>query len=265
MYGGTDYYTVLGLDHYATPKEIKQAYRRLAKEHHPDVNPDNPDASSQFQQINEAYETLYNNDKRRLYDTGFDATFRNTYTTTHAGSAQDFHDYRYSDYMNTGFTQSGFTQSGFTQSGYGYRDFGAHSHFGAHSQSVRYEDTSFLQKVASYFRISLKDLPPLHFIVLAGLAIWLLLLPIDSSMSLSNITKVPMRLTFFIFHALVSSYWVERSCHGLEKGSSLLITMVITTNMASSLIAGGLAVGLQLVVALLFNLPQYIIDAWSKV
>ncbi len=260
MYGGTDYYTVLGLDHYATPKEIKQAYKRLAKEHHPDVNPDNPDASSQFQQINEAYETLYNNDKRRLYDTGFDATFRNTYTTTHAGSAQDFHDYRYSDYMNTGFTQSGFTQSG-----YGYRDFGFNSHSGFNSQGVRYKDASFIERAASYFRISLKDLPPLHYIVLAGFAIWLLLLPIDSSMSLSNITKVPMRLTFFIIHLLVSNHWVERSCYGLERGSGLLVTMVIVTNLASSLIAGALAVGLQVVVALLFNLPQYIIDAWSKV
>lgn len=49
-----DYYEVLGLQKGATDDEIKKAYRKLAKQYHPDLNPDNPEAEAKFKEINEA-------------------------------------------------------------------------------------------------------------------------------------------------------------------------------------------------------------------
>lgn len=63
-----DYYAVLGLARGATDKEIRKAYRRLAREHHPDVNPDDAAAADRFREISEAYEVLGDAEKRELYD-----------------------------------------------------------------------------------------------------------------------------------------------------------------------------------------------------
>jgi curved DNA-binding protein len=63
-----DYYKVLGVDKKAGEKEIKRAFRRLAREHHPDVNPDDPQAEERFKEINEAYEVLSDQEKRSKYD-----------------------------------------------------------------------------------------------------------------------------------------------------------------------------------------------------
>lgn len=62
-----DYYRILGVDKSANDKDIKKAFRRLAKQYHPDANP-NPSAEAKFKEINEAYETLSNPEKRKLYD-----------------------------------------------------------------------------------------------------------------------------------------------------------------------------------------------------
>lgn len=63
-----DYYKVLGLSKTASAEEIKTAYRKLARKHHPDLNPNNPQAEKLFQQINEANEVLSDPDKRKKYD-----------------------------------------------------------------------------------------------------------------------------------------------------------------------------------------------------
>ncbi|HKF74731.1 MAG TPA: DnaJ C-terminal domain-containing protein [Candidatus Dormibacteraeota bacterium] len=63
-----DYYEVLGVPRTATQKQIKAAFRRLARKHHPDVNPNHPDAVSRFKEINEAHEVLGDPEKRRKYD-----------------------------------------------------------------------------------------------------------------------------------------------------------------------------------------------------
>ena len=63
-----DYYTTLGVAKTASEKEIKQAFRKLARKHHPDVNPGDKAAESKFKEINEAYEVLGDPAKRKKYD-----------------------------------------------------------------------------------------------------------------------------------------------------------------------------------------------------
>ncbi len=63
-----DYYKILGIEKTALPKDIKSAYRKLARKHHPDLNPNDPEAKKNFQQISEANEVLSDPEKRKKYD-----------------------------------------------------------------------------------------------------------------------------------------------------------------------------------------------------
>jgi len=63
-----DYYNILGVKRNASEQEIKQAYRRLARKHHPDVNPGDKSAEAKFKEINEAYEVLSDKENREKYD-----------------------------------------------------------------------------------------------------------------------------------------------------------------------------------------------------
>ena len=63
-----DYYKILGVEKTATPTEIKSAFRKLARKYHPDLNPNDKDATKKFQEINEANEVLSDPEKRKKYD-----------------------------------------------------------------------------------------------------------------------------------------------------------------------------------------------------
>lgn len=82
-----DYYKTLGVPKSATEKDIKKAYRRLAREKHPDMHPGDKEAERQFQEINEAYEVLSNEENRKKYDQ-LGANWRQGSTRTRRGPTQ---------------------------------------------------------------------------------------------------------------------------------------------------------------------------------
>src|SRR5438270_4076995 len=110
-----DYYKILGVNKNASEKEIKSAYRKLARKYHPDVNPGDKTAEAKFKEINEAQAVLTDPEKRKKYDTlgpDWEKRFQQrggpyTYTTRQgapAGGAADF-----SDFFETLFGQRGTT------------------------------------------------------------------------------------------------------------------------------------------------------------
>ena len=140
-----DYYAILGVDRDADQKDIKRAFRKKARENHPDVNRDDPDAEGRFKDINEAYEVLSDAEKRQMYDrygadwqryrdAGFDASgpapgaggqyqsagdFEHwftggnggfTHTTTSSGDSGGF-----SDFFNLLFGREGARPGGYRQ------------------------------------------------------------------------------------------------------------------------------------------------------
>ncbi len=99
---GKDYYSILGVNRDASEREIKQAYRRLARRYHPDVNPGDKSTETKFKEINGAYEVLSNKEKRQKYDQfGDQWQYADQFTQgqrqtpfwdfSRAGSAQRFH------------------------------------------------------------------------------------------------------------------------------------------------------------------------------
>ena len=68
MPASPDYYSTLGVSPSAGADEIKKAYRKMARQYHPDRNPDNPEAEEKFKEVQEAYDTLSDAEKRKIYD-----------------------------------------------------------------------------------------------------------------------------------------------------------------------------------------------------
>lgn len=124
-----DYYQILGVPRDATAKQIKEAYRKLSRKWHPDINPGNKEAEEGFKEISSAYDVLSSEDKRRLYDEfgeqalhpGFDEQRARQYQQWSAGAqpgggwtAEDFGRFRsYEDIFGNIF-DFGFGQEGQT-------------------------------------------------------------------------------------------------------------------------------------------------------
>ena len=128
-----DYYKTLGVEKTATQDEIKKAYRKLAKKHHPDQNKGDKKSEAKFQEVGEAYEVLGDKEKRKQYDEfGSQTNFsgghnfdpsqygfggNNVHYEYSGGGADD-----YSDFFNMFFGGSGFSSGGrgFSSSGGGF-------------------------------------------------------------------------------------------------------------------------------------------------
>lgn len=120
-----DYYKILQVDKKATQDEIKRQYRKLAKESHPDLHPDDETAHDRFKELNEAYEVLSDPDKRKKYDQFGSATggFYNGqnfdprqygYTYTTGGNTGGFSDFFDMFFGGQGYsTQAGSYSAGF--------------------------------------------------------------------------------------------------------------------------------------------------------
>ncbi len=115
-----EYYEVLGVSRTATKDEIKKAYRKLALQFHPDKNPDNKDAEEHFKEVNEAYEVLSNDDKRRRYDQFGHAGVGSSAASgggQYGGGASDLNDIfsAFNDMFSGGKTRGGGSPFGFEE------------------------------------------------------------------------------------------------------------------------------------------------------
>ena len=103
-----DYYELLGVDRSASAEELKRAYRKLAMQHHPDRNPDDPEAERKFKDINEAYDVLRDDQKRGAYDRFGHAAFEGGNGGPRAGGFDftqgfaDIFDEMFGDFMGGG-------------------------------------------------------------------------------------------------------------------------------------------------------------------
>ena len=105
-----DFYAILGVPRTATTAEIKRAYRKLAKQYHPDVNT-NPDAAERFRELTNAYDTLTDPDRRSRYDR------LHTTTTTGTGGSSTGAGSAWRDYTRSGNSTK--TGTGNTSTGQG--------------------------------------------------------------------------------------------------------------------------------------------------
>lgn len=105
-----DYYKILGIDKTASEKDIKNAYRKLARKYHPDLNPNDADANKKFQQINEANEVLSDPEKRKKYD-------------QYGENWQHAEAYEQAKQQQAGRTYSGYSGGG-PEGGFNYESFG---------------------------------------------------------------------------------------------------------------------------------------------
>jgi curved DNA-binding protein len=136
-----DYYQVLGIDKKASDKDIKNAYRKLARKYHPDLNPNDKEANKKFQQLNEANEVLSDPEKRKKYDQygenwqhgeAYEQQARQqqqsrrqeAYTGGQASSFEGFGDSDFSDFFQSMFGQGGGSARG-SQAKYRGQDYNA--------------------------------------------------------------------------------------------------------------------------------------------
>lgn len=116
-----DYYKILGLSKSATEKDIKNAYRKLARKYHPDLNPNDKEAERKFKEVNEANEVLSHAENRKKYDQygkdwkhaeQFEKAKQQQQQRTYQGGGQSFNEGDFSDFFSSMFGNAGPRQGG---------------------------------------------------------------------------------------------------------------------------------------------------------
>jgi len=137
-----DYYKILGIDKNASEEDIKKAYRKLARKHHPDLNPNDKEAHIKFQQINEANEVLSDPEKRKKYDEYGENwkhadQFEQARQQQSAGrqrtaqyGGEEFGDEQFSDFFESLFGGRGSARGSRTQTRFRGQDIHAELHIG---------------------------------------------------------------------------------------------------------------------------------------
>lgn len=127
-----DYYEMLGVDKKSSPDEIKKAYRKLAKKYHPDLHPDDKEAEKKFTEINEAYEVLSDEEKRKKYDMfGKNANFQGGQNFDPSDFGFNFGNFGNGSYSYTSSNPNGFSDffdglfGGFSQNANSYQKGGS--------------------------------------------------------------------------------------------------------------------------------------------
>lgn len=151
-----DYYKILGIEKNATPKEIKLAYRKLARKFHPDLNPNDKNAKSNFQEINEANDVLSDPEKRKKYDEygenwqhagEFEKAKQNQEQSSRQGGQRFSGTQSEGDFSDFFESMFGRTSNGRRQSKYRGEDFNAELHlnlldaYKTHKQTLTIKDS----------------------------------------------------------------------------------------------------------------------------
>lgn len=153
-----DYYQVLGVDKKASNDDIKKAYRKLARKHHPDLNPNDPNAKKLFQQINEANDVLSDPEKRAKYDK-YGENWAHAEQYEQAESARRSQQNQSNPFESYGDNNGGWSYSG---DGGDFSDF-FQSMFGGQSGSSRGRRSAFRgQDLNAELHLSLKDAAVTH-------------------------------------------------------------------------------------------------------
>ncbi|WP_343691723.1 J domain-containing protein [Chitinophaga sp.] len=155
-----DYYKVLGLEKTASADDIKKAYRKLARKHHPDMNPNDKEANLKFQQINEANEVLSDPEKRKKYDE-YGENWRHAEQFEHAkqqqqqqgytyggqtgfegfGGGGEFSEEHFSDFFESLFGRGGGAGSSRARGKYRGQDYQAELHLGLREAATTHQHT----------------------------------------------------------------------------------------------------------------------------
>ena len=139
-----DYYAILGISNNATKQEIAKAFKSLARKYHPDVNKGDKTAEDKFKEINEAYEVLKDDEKRRQYDS-LGSNWQSYAHSNPSGGSSHFSDF-FESIFGGGFSQS--SSFGGFHSGFG--GMGNFDNFGMHENLDRsFELEVTLEEVAS--------------------------------------------------------------------------------------------------------------------
>ena len=141
-----DYYKILGIDKTATDKEIKKAYRKLARKYHPDLNPNNKETEKKFKEINEANEVLSNAENRKKYDK-YGKDWQHGDAFKKAQQQQNKRQYQQQGFGGGG----GYSEQDFSD--YFESMFGGGSGFSGQRQGVKYKGQDFNAEL----QLNLKD------------------------------------------------------------------------------------------------------------